>query len=132
MIAEWSNETLLLPKFYGMRAYKRGSTLGMHLDSIRQVQGLLDARVLSAIVHVSHKTEEDWPLCIVDHSGVLHNVTLQPGQTLLYESAALPHGRPYPLIGDDYVNAFIHFKPARWDTAEALAALRSIYSIQYA
>lgn len=118
-LSQWSNQELVAPKFYGMRVYRRGSTLGMHLDSIRMVQGQLDARVLSAIVHVAQRTEEDWPLCIQGNDGLLHNVTVQPGQTILYESARLAHGRPFPLIGEEYVNAFIHFKPAGWTMDEA-------------
>ena len=35
---------------------------------------------------------------------------------LLYESAALVHGRPYPLDGEAYENAFVHFRPeSGWD-----------------
>lgn len=122
-VAQWSNQSVSLPKFYGLRQYQRGSTLGMHLDAIRQVRkNHLDARVLSAIVHVAQRTEEDWPLCIEDNDGRLHNVTVQPGQTILYESARLAHGRPFPLIGDEYVSAFIHFKPSSWSSEDAEAA----------
>lgn len=122
-VARWSNQSVSLPKFYGLRQYRRGSTLGMHLDAIRQVRkGHLDARVLSAIVHVAQRTEEDWPLCIEDNDGRLHNVTMQPGQTILYESARLAHGRPFPLIGDEYVSAFIHFKPSSWSSEDAETA----------
>ena len=30
---------------------------------------------------------------------------------LLYESARVPHGRPYPLNGDYFDNIFAHFYP---------------------
>ena len=40
---------------------------------------------------------------------------------LLYESARIPHGRPYPLNGDYFDNIFAHFypeslrKPVQWN-----------------
>lgn len=126
-VAQWTNQTVALPKFYGLRLYQRGSTLGMHLDAIRRVPtGHLDARVLSAIVHVAQRTEEDWPLCIRGNDGQLHNVTIKPGQTILYESARLAHGRPFPLVGDEYVSAFIHFSPSSWSIEDAGQALLEI------
>ena len=135
-IREWTNQTVATPKFYGLRLYQRGSTLGMHLDAIRRLRPrasdpdgtYLDARVLSAIVHVAQRTEEDWPLCIHDHNGRLHNVTVRPGQTILYESARLAHGRPFPLVGDEYVSAFIHFKPLSWSNEDTQKALDEIES----
>ena len=77
-------------------------------------------------MHVAQRTEEEWPLCIKGNDGRLHNVTVQPGQTILYESARLVHGRPFPLIGDEFVNAFIHFKPLSWNGADVrICTLRS-------
>ena len=43
--------------------------------------------------------EEDWPLQILDHDGRLHEVTVQPGEMILYESAKLVHGRTRSLRG---------------------------------
>ena len=49
-------------------------------------------------------------------AGAEHEKTLLPGEMLLYESAALVHGRPYPLDGEAYANAFVHFRPeSGWD-----------------
>jgi prolyl 4-hydroxylase len=39
------------------------------------------------------------------------NVTMEPGDMVLYESGSLTHGRPYPLRGNFYANTFIHFQP---------------------
>ena len=39
-------------------------------------------------------------------------------QVILYESASLPHGRPYPLNGEKFVNAFVHYRPKGWDFVE--------------
>ena len=39
----------------------------------------------------------------------VQKITLKPGEMLLYESAAAPHGRPYPLKGEYFDNLFVHF-----------------------
>jgi prolyl 4-hydroxylase len=39
------------------------------------------------------------------------NVTMEPGDMVLYESGSLMHGRPFPLKGNYYANIFIHFEP---------------------
>ena len=92
---------------YGMRAYGRGASLGFHTDRV-------DTHVISAIVHVDHKydnDEEPWPIEIEGHDGLRHSVDLKPGQMLLYESAKCPHGRSTALKGDWYASVFVHFKP---------------------
>jgi hypothetical protein len=35
-----------------------------------------------------------WPLLILDHQDKEHNVTMVPGEMVLYESARALHGRP--------------------------------------
>ena len=66
----------------------------------------------------SQNVDEAWPLVIEDHDGKEHEVIMEPGQMVLYESARLVHGRPYPLEGKSYTNLFVHFKPAeRWEAA---------------
>jgi prolyl 4-hydroxylase len=39
------------------------------------------------------------------------NITMEPGEMVLYESGSLIHGRPFPLVGRSYANIFIHFEP---------------------
>jgi prolyl 4-hydroxylase len=39
------------------------------------------------------------------------NVTMEPGDMVLYESGSLIHGRPFPLKGKYFANIFIHFEP---------------------
>jgi prolyl 4-hydroxylase len=39
------------------------------------------------------------------------NVTMKPGEMVLYESGSLIHGRPFPLVGRSYASIFIHFEP---------------------
>jgi prolyl 4-hydroxylase len=67
--------------------------------------------VLSAIINVAQDVEEDWPLEIVGHDGIPVNVTMQPGDMILYESHSILHGRPYPLQGNYFANVFVHFEP---------------------
>ena len=43
------------------------------------------------------------------------NVTLKPGEMVMYEGAVVPHGRPYPLNGDFYENLFVHYRPENGD-----------------
>ena len=52
-----------------------------------------------------------WPLEIKDHEGVFHNVTVEAGHMIFYESARLTHGRPVPLNGDRFSSLFIHYRP---------------------
>ena len=59
----------------------------MHVDTIT-------THVVSAIINVDQHVVEDWPLVILDHSGVERKVMMKAGDMLLYESARLLHGRP--------------------------------------
>jgi hypothetical protein len=95
---------------YGIREYHRGVVLKRHVDRVQ-------SHVLSAILNIAQEgMDSQWCLTIQDHHGEEHEVVLLPGEMLLYESAALVHGRPYPLDGELYANAFVHFRPAAgWD-----------------
>jgi hypothetical protein len=55
--------------------------------------------------------EEDWPLQIKDHAGVVHSVLLKPGEMVWYESARLVHARMKPLKGRSFENIFVHYMP---------------------
>lgn len=67
--------------------------------------------VASAILNVAQDVDEDWPTEIYDHDGQAHNITLHPGEMLLFESASCIHGHPFPLKGRYYASIFIHFEP---------------------
>ncbi len=60
---------------------------------------------------MAQDVEEDWPLEIVGHDGIPVNVTMRPGDMILYESHSILHGRPYPLQGNYFANIFVHFEP---------------------
>lgn len=58
-----------------------------------------------------------WPIVIEGYDGVSVEVDLQPGQTLLYESAKCIHGRPRPMKGRWYTSLFLHYRPEGWTTS---------------
>lgn len=65
----------------------------------------------SAIINVAQDVDEPWVLEVYGHDGMATNVTMEPGDMVLYESHSVIHGRPYPLKGRYYANIFIHFEP---------------------
>ena len=90
ILEDWVKRRLELTALYGIREYRRGATLKMHVDRV-------ETHHVSAIVNVHQHVDEDWPLYIYDHDGTLHEVYMQPGEVVLYESARLNHGRTTPL-----------------------------------
>merc|ERR1712183_347124 len=67
--------------------------------------------VSSAIINVDQDVDEPWPLEVIGHDGRATNVTMEPGDMVLYESHSVIHGRPFPMRGNYFANAFIHFEP---------------------
>jgi prolyl 4-hydroxylase len=92
---------------YGIRKYLRGSHLGNHYDK-------KNTHVISAIIHLDDASDKPWNLYIEDHHFRPHNVTMEYGDIVLYESTTCLHGRPEPFEGDSHCNMYIHFKPERW------------------
>jgi prolyl 4-hydroxylase len=67
--------------------------------------------VSSAIINVAQDVDEPWPVEVYGHDGKATNVTMEPGDMVLYESHSVLHGRPFPLKGRYYANIFIHYEP---------------------
>ena len=88
---------------YGIRRYKKGAMLYEHMDR-------KETHIISAILQIDQKVNEDWLLRIVDHTGQKHAIALKPGEMVLYESATVPHGRQIPFNGTFYDNLFVHYK----------------------
>lgn len=106
VLEQWSGVSLVPTSTYGIRVYGHGSILAPHVDRL--------PLVISAILHIDHDSSEDlqpWPLQVVGHDGVAVNITLQPGEMILYEGHSVIHGRPYPFQGHFYANLFVHFEP---------------------
>ncbi|GAB5365632.1 hypothetical protein AAMO2058_001074700 [Amorphochlora amoebiformis] len=114
VLEKWSGKKLEQTDMYGMRVYKKNLYLENHVDR-------LSTHVVSCIMHIDDSGDHEWPLNILSHDGKEHNVTIKPGEMVLYESATCPHGRPSKFQGDYYVNAFAHFRPTDWiDTLKRL------------
>lgn len=132
-IEEWTGMEQKPTSMYGIREYTNNAVLSPHVDRLPLVS--------SCIVNVAQDIDEDWPLKIYDREGkgmlkcvmMIHvfpslllvllilttfsicstavNVTMKPGDMVLYESGSLIHGRPFPLVGRSYASIFIHFEP---------------------
>ncbi|GAB5356912.1 hypothetical protein AAMO2058_000329100 [Amorphochlora amoebiformis] len=105
---EWSGVKLNPAISYGLRLYMNNSFLTMHTDR-------LDTHVISSIFHIDRDQQEPWPLVIEDTQGRVHEVALEPGQLLFYESAKLLHGRPKRFNGKWYTSLFTHYYPVGWE-----------------
>ena len=114
-IEEWTQMELRPTSMYGIRVYTEGAVLNPHVDRLPLVS--------SCIINVAQDVDEDWILEVIDRQGRAVNVTMEPGDMVLYESGSLIHGRPFPLKGRFYANIFIHFEP----TGKALHATNNDY-----
>ena len=90
---------------YGIRRYEDGARLISHVDRI-------NTHAASLIINVAQiGMREPWYLEIYDHGGRLHEVEMDPGDIVYYESAKCLHARMKPLNGSHYVNIFSHYRP---------------------
>jgi hypothetical protein len=103
-IQQWTGQELVPCSMYGIRTYTNGAILAPHVDRLPLVS--------SAIVNVAQDVDEPWPLEVYGRDGKAYNVTMEPGDMVLYESHSLIHGRPFPLKGRYFANIFIHFEPS--------------------
>eukprot|EP00980_Cylindrotheca_fusiformis_P018840 scaffold6276_cov138-Cylindrotheca_fusiformis.AAC.27 len=103
IISEWTGQHLSETSLYGIRIYKEGAILAPHVDRFPLVS--------SAILNVDQDVDEPWPLEVIGHDGVAVNITMEPGDLVLYESHSIIHGRQFPLKGRFMANIFIHFEP---------------------
>jgi len=102
-LQEWTGQELTPCSLYGIRVYKTNAVLSTHVDRLPLVS--------SAIINVAQDVTEPWPIEVYGHDGKAYNVTMEPGDMVLYESHSVLHGRPFPLKGEFFANIFIHFEP---------------------
>uniref|UniRef100_A0A7S2YGP5 Fe2OG dioxygenase domain-containing protein n=1 Tax=Entomoneis paludosa TaxID=265537 RepID=A0A7S2YGP5_9STRA len=102
-LSAWTGQELTQCSLYGIRVYTEGAVLATHVDRMPLVS--------SAILNVAQDVDEPWPLEVIGHDGKAENVTMLPGDMVLYESHSVLHGRPFPLKGRYMANIFIHFEP---------------------
>eukprot|EP00536_Pseudo-nitzschia_multiseries_P007412 jgi/Psemu1/256225/estExt_Genewise1Plus.C_1750033 len=105
ILEEWTGQHLSPVSTYGVRIYHNRSILAPHVDRM--------PLIISAIIQVDQDVDEPWPLEVYGHDGIARNVTMEPGDMVLYESHSVIHGRPFPMVGNFFANCFIHFEPIR-------------------
>ena len=89
----------------GIRVYTEGAVLATRVDRL--------PRICSAVLNVAQDVaSEPWPIEVYGHDGNAYNITLEPGDMVLYESHSVLYGRPFPLKGRFHANLFIHFEPS--------------------
>jgi prolyl 4-hydroxylase len=128
----WTGQPQSSTSVYGIRIYQNNSILAPHVDRLPLVS--------SAILNVAQDVDEPWFLEVYDHQGhgtsvrfvldasrtalyygelnpcsfshyAAHNVSMDAGDLVLYESHSIIHGRPFRMHGKFYANIFIHFEP---------------------
>jgi prolyl 4-hydroxylase len=109
VLEEWIGQPekwgeLVSTSTYGVRRYTNGSTLQAHVDVVA-------THAVSAILNIGQEIQQDWPLQIASHDGTVHEVLMEAGEMVLYESAKAIHGRVVPLKGSHFDNIFVHYRP---------------------
>jgi len=67
----WSGVSLIPNNAYGLRVYREGSNLNMHVDKS-------NTHIISSILHVDHdKDMESWPIIIEDFQGNTNEVNVK-------------------------------------------------------
>mmetsp|Transcript_26147 Transcript_26147/g.43609 ORF Transcript_26147/g.43609 Transcript_26147/m.43609 type:complete len:446 (+) Transcript_26147:230-1567(+) len=102
-LEEWTGMHLSPCSIWGIRIYHNDSILTTHVDR--------NPLVTSAIINVDQDVDEPWPLEVWGHDGKPYNITMEPGDMVLYESHSILHGRPFPMRGRYFANIFVHFEP---------------------
>ena len=86
ILSQWISGLEIQPvSLYGIRVYTEGSVLAPHVDRL--------PLVTSAIINIAQDVEEDWPLEVYGHDGIARNITMEPGDMILYESHSVIHGK---------------------------------------
>ena len=115
LVEAWSNTKLELTDIYGLRQYNEGARLLSHVDRT-------PTHAASLIINIAQgNVAQPWYVQIHDHADRLHEVEMDEGDIVYYESAKCLHGRMAPLTGKDsfYVNLFAHYRPdgdPEWST----------------
>lgn len=107
LVEAWAGVPVEQTDMYGLRQYVEGARLLTHVD--RQT-----THAVSLILNIAQSNlTEPWPVEVYDHAHRLHEVIMEPGDIVYYESAKALHGRNRPLAGHGakYINIFTHYRP---------------------
>ena len=104
LVERWTGSKLENTDIYGMRRYEHGARLLTHVDREQ-------THATSMIINIAQGgIKEPWSVEIYDFAGRLHEIVMEPGDIVYYESARCLHGRMMPLNGSYYVNLFTHYR----------------------
>ena len=98
----------LFPTYCYSRVYKNGSILEAHTDKKKCE--------VSISVHLC--ADEDWNFWIKDDQGTKHDVSLKPGDAVLYYGMVNEHGRTTEYTGQYYTQVFLHYVKTRGDYSD--------------
>eukprot|EP01038_Epipyxis_sp_PR26KG_P004435 gene4435-6274_t len=105
LVEQWSGVELELTDIYGMRRYEEGARLLTHVDREH-------THAASLIINVAQgNIRKPWHIEVYDFADRLHEIEMNEGDIVYYESARCLHGRMQPLEGGFYVNLFAHYRP---------------------
>jgi prolyl 4-hydroxylase len=114
-LEQWTGMEQKPISMYGIRQYTAGAIIPPHVTRLPMVCSCIICIASTGLNHdnttTTTITEEIWPLEIYDRNGYAVNITLKPGEMLLYESSSLIIGRPFPLRQQNYAELYIHFEP---------------------
>lgn len=104
----------LLNVFCYHRVYKRGAILRTHKDSVRAE--------ISATLNLGQQGDP-WDIWLMDYNENAHQVTLAPGDALVYQGSQLAHWRGKLEQADNVVQIMFHYvdrhgknkSVARWE-----------------
>jgi prolyl 4-hydroxylase len=89
ILEEWTGQKLQLTSIYGIRIYQEGAILAPHVDRAPLIS--------SAIINVDQDVDEPWPLEVIGRDGIAKNVTMKPGEIVLYVQSSKKHDGPAQL-----------------------------------
>lgn len=109
LVSEWSGVEIEETSMYGLRQYEEGARLLSHVDRV-------STHAVSLIVNIAQENlANPWPVEVFDHADRLHEVNMEAGDIVYYESAKNLHSRNRPLTckkgGCRFVNLFTHYRP---------------------
>lgn len=123
-VTEWAQSEVRRTWSYGAIEYSYGSKLVMN-------RARKETHVLSALLNIDQQVNTPWPLDFVDQEGIHHEITLETGEILLYESLC-PHGRTKALDGTFYKACYFHWMPEEWDCSVMEGVQSDYYSLSQA
>ena len=108
-LEQWSGQAVEYTTSSGIWRAVGGETVRRHVN-------LLESQVLSALIHIDG---DAWPVHFEDRGSRLQQVTLEPGQMLMYEGATCAWARPEPFAGSQSTWLEVHFRPVSgWNFTE--------------